>query len=113
MKIALLAHRNTPIDSAVEKYNPTLIIQSDHKHWLADTALKLDEYIYLEGNAVDLAVVLIDQTGDITAIDDTVRFWGDSFYCRPHVLAAVSSGYKMSNWTLKSLLTRLGYDYVV
>lgn len=113
MKIALLAHRNTPIDTAIEKYNPTLIIQSNHKNWLADAGLQLEERIYLDGNVVDLAVILVDQTGEITAVDDTVRFWGDSFYCRPHVLVTVCSSYKMPNWSLKSLLTRLGYSYVV
>lgn len=113
MKIALLAHCNTPVDAAIEKYNPTLIIQSDHKHWLADAGLQLDERIYLEGSVIDLVVVLVDQTGDLEAVDDVVRFWGNSFYCRPGILSAISNNYKLPNWSLKSLLTRLGYSYEV
>lgn len=114
MKIALLVHDQFDVSVAVQKYNPELIIKSNHKHWLAESAQQLDEAIHFNNTQIDVAIVLQDTVGELGAVaDDMVYFWDNSFYCKPHVLSVISNSYKITSLPLKSLIVRLGFDYAV
>jgi len=104
MNIALLLLDNFEVPEKLGFSKVFRSARSDPEKKFADLTLQLDEYIYIDGNTVDLVFVAatpnIDFNIPTTISHDSIYFVDKihtgSFICAPHVFSMLGNLYKVN-----------------